>query len=115
MSDPDAGAVAGRLDQLDKDTWASEAHKASRSELREFMSGLIADETDAYYNEKNADAEWHPWRVMKYGDPDWVPPATTLYTPLSDESRNDWNSQYSAASEDIKQKALEGKKWVLNP
>jgi len=34
MSDPNAAAVDGRLEQLDQEAWASEAHKASRSEIR---------------------------------------------------------------------------------
>ena len=40
-----------RLGSMDAEAWASSAHTASRSELREFMSDLIADETDKYYDE----------------------------------------------------------------
>ena len=94
MSDPSKPAVDGRLDQLDKETWASEAHKASRSEIRELMSNLIDEETDQFYQEKNKEAEWHPWKVLKYNDPEWAPPETELYKPLSDKSREDWKLQY---------------------
>ena len=102
MSDPNKEAVEGRLKQLDEEGWASEAHKASRSELRELMSDLIEDETDSFYQEKNKDAEWHPWRVMKYTDADWVPPETELYKPLSQSSKDKWTMEFDKRSGELK-------------
>jgi len=54
------------------------------------MSDLIDEETDSFYQEKNKDAEWHPWKVLKYNDPEWRPAETELYKPLSDKSSEDW-------------------------
>lgn len=49
LSDPDKAAVDGRLKRMDGEAWASQAHKASRSELREMMSDMVEDVTDEFY------------------------------------------------------------------
>ena len=105
MNDPDTAAVDGRLKRMDGEAWASQAHKASRSELREMLSDMIEQETDDFYQEKNKDAEFHPWRVMKYTDPDWVPPETELYKPLSEKSKTDWGVLYGKTSAELKEDA----------
>jgi len=79
------------------------------------MSDLIEDVTDSFYQEKNKDAEWHPWKVLKYNDPEWQPPETELYKPLSDASKENWKLAYDKTSGELKEEAKAGKKYILNP
>ncbi len=56
---------------------------------------------------------------MKYTDPDWVPPETELYKPLSEKSNMDWGVLYGKTAEELKESAKAGegdkKKYILNP
>ena len=60
MNDPNAAAVADRLQSLDEEAWASSAHQASKSSMREFLSDIIGDETDKLNAERRDEAAFHP-------------------------------------------------------
>ena len=68
MNDPNAGAVADRLESLDEEAWANSAHQASRSSMREFLSDIISDETDKLNAEKRDEAAFHPDVVINAQD-----------------------------------------------
>lgn len=53
--------------------------------------------------------------MLKYNDPEWQPPETELYKPLSDSSRENWKLQYDKASGELKEEAKADKKYILNP
>lgn len=71
MNDPNSAAVADRLQSLDEEAWASSAHQASRSTMREFLSDIIGDETDKLNAEKRDEAAFHPDVVINVNSQDY--------------------------------------------
>ena len=68
MNDPNSAAVADRLQSLDEEAWASSAHQASRSTMREVLSDIIGEETDKLNAEKRDEAAFHPDYMINSAD-----------------------------------------------